>query len=466
MGIPTMMVTRGGFSQVVGNAFAGIGFSAEGPTVYEFPVEMFIGGSDLTPINENIDKIVYGLTKWEPKIKEKGAFTPPKVTLTGKDYQEAAANMNLLFLKNMWADGLPLLPATEESVNWILTGTDLSHDTVIGEGKILPRGGIPTVESLAVALAMAGGRPEYFPLLIAAVEAITDPICKHQSWNATTCSVYPTVIVNGPIAKQIRLNSGYGCLGPDPNHSAGGPIGRAIRIILQDMGGAIPGVGTMAIYGGPARYTGGPVFAEDEDGLPQGWNPLNVELGFPAGSNTVAIFTVSGTTNVNRGSMGAETHEGAVLNDFHTMAAYMRIPNPNLGMGGPGTPGVVFFPRGAAQEMADVGWSKEAVKQLLWENSKIPWSTIEAALSLSRRTRQQTGAKDYYPLVEGEPWPITANPENITIVVAGGAQSGHMYWMQIGNTKQVVSKEIKLPANWEELLKEAEEDLGPLPAAM
>jgi len=72
MGIPTMLFTREGFTQVVGNAFAGLGFPAEGPTVHEFPIEMFLPGSDLTPIRENIDKIVYGLTKWQPKIKTKG----------------------------------------------------------------------------------------------------------------------------------------------------------------------------------------------------------------------------------------------------------------------------------------------------------------------------------------------------------------------------------------------------------
>ncbi|MBM3302544.1 MAG: hypothetical protein FJY85_21655, partial [Deltaproteobacteria bacterium] len=131
-GIPSMVVTRSGFSQVVGNAFAGIGFPAEGPSVHEFPMLMFVPGSDLTPINENIDKIVYGLTKWEPKIKEKGVYPAKKVTVEGKDYAEALTNMNLLFLKNMWGDGLPILPATEERVSWILSGTDLPRDTVVG----------------------------------------------------------------------------------------------------------------------------------------------------------------------------------------------------------------------------------------------------------------------------------------------------------------------------------------------
>ena len=94
-----MVVTRKGFSQVVANGFAGLGFGLEAPTVYEFPIEMFLPGGDLTPLRQNIDKIVYGLTKWEPKIKKKAVFHPgEKVTVEGKDYQEALDKMIRIFL--------------------------------------------------------------------------------------------------------------------------------------------------------------------------------------------------------------------------------------------------------------------------------------------------------------------------------------------------------------------------------
>ena len=242
------MITRKDFTIIVKQAFGGLGFPADAPTIVEFPMGMFMPGSDLSPINENIDKIVYGLTKWEPKIEARRAYTPPKVMVQGKDYHEAILNMNLVFLRNGWGDGLPLLPATEERVKWLLTGTDLPPDTVVG--TILPRGNIATRESLAVCLAMAGGRPEYLPVLIAAVEAFVDPLFYHERIQTTTNSNYPVVIVNGPIAKQLRLNSGYGCLGPDPNHPAGASIGRALRLLQLDVGGAIPRAGTMALYGG------------------------------------------------------------------------------------------------------------------------------------------------------------------------------------------------------------------------
>ena len=131
-------------------------------------------------------------------------------------------------LANLWGDGLPLWPATRERVDWILRGTPRPREHVLG--KFPPRGGVTTVETCAIALAMAGGRPEYLPVLIAAVEAFLDPESSSEQLQATSGSAFPVVIVNGPIAKQIRLNSGFGCLGPDPQRPAGASIGRALRL--------------------------------------------------------------------------------------------------------------------------------------------------------------------------------------------------------------------------------------------
>ncbi len=457
-----MVITRAGFSQVVGNAFAGFGFAAEAPTVYEFPLQMMDAGSDLTPINENIDKIVYGLTKWQPKITTKGIKNPPKVTVIGKDYQDALTNMNLLFLKNMWADGLPLFPATEERVNWILTGTDLPRDTVVGAGKILPRGGIATVELLAVALAMAGGRPEYLPVLTGIVDAITDPACGLQGVNSTTCSLIHAMVVNGPIAKQIRLNSGYGCLGPDPVHSAGGSIGRAYRLMMLDMGGAIPGVGTMAIYGGPSRYTG-LVFAEDEGGLPKGWDSLGVEWGFSKDANVVTVTPVNSMVNVVWFFGTKEENLGAL----NMLAMHMGYPDLNKWQLAYDPwkskfppAGIAMIPRGFAQSLASVsGYSKADIKTFLWKNSQTPWDVV-----VSTGAGVVNITKGGHP--EGQPVPLTPKPEQITLVVAGGAQSGHGYWMSPAMFGWPASREITLPAKakWDALLKQAEADLGPLPA--
>lgn len=442
---------------MVKNAFLGMGFSSDA-SQHEFPTEMFLPGSDLTPLEKNIDKIIDGLTKWEPRTRGKITRAPAKVTVEGKDYYETIAKMNLAFLKNRWGDGLPVLPATEESVNWLMTGTDLPRDTVVGE--IMPSGRTATVESLAISLAMTGGRPEYMPVLIATIKAFTDPLLRAERTQTTTCSVYPVVIVNGPVGKQIRLNSGYGCLGPDPVHPAGASIGRAMRLVQQNIGGAIPGSGTMAIYGGPARYTN-IVFAEDEDSLPRGWKPLNHERGFPAGSNVVTVHAVATTTNVT--STQASTEEVAVQ-ALNKLARIMGSDYGNMftNYGPDSVPGIALMPRAIAHGLSAIGWSKEKVKTYLWENSRVPWSVVKADSLLYRRAEETM--KSY--AAPGEAWPIAASPKNIMIVVAGGEQSGHCYWMRVGCCPIApASREIRLPANWEALLRRAEEDLGPPPAA-
>jgi len=449
------VLTRKEFVGVVRNAAAGLGFAPEVAMV-TYPIDLFLVESDLSPVKQDSDKFIEGLTQWEPQVKSKGIVKPPRISIEGKDYEEAAAKMNTLFLKNQWGDGLPLIPPTEERVNWILRGTDLSPDYEIG--RFMPRGGIATVETLAVSLAMAGGRPEYLPVLITAIEAILDPVLRHQAWQATSCSLYPAVVVNGPVAKQIRLNSGFGLLGPDPQHPAGATIGRAIRLLQQNLGGALPGVGTMAMFGG-MRYTNA-VFAEDEEGLPPGWEPLNIEyLGHPAGTNTVAVSIVSGATNVFRRGTGKETLEEEAQTSLYITATYMKSFNANIFEGyTEGTPGILLISRAVANQLAGLGWTKGKIKEFLWENTKTPVSELERT-GFIRWVNYRRNAAEPLP----DPWPITSKPENLMLVVAGGGHPTHAYWMQCAQSPKVVSTEIKLPANWDKLIEEAEEDLGPTP---
>ena len=122
-------------------------------------------------------------------------------------------------------------------------------------------------------------------------------------------------------------------------------------------------------------------------------------------------------------------------------------------------PGVVLIPRGIAQGLSSLGWSKERVKTFLWENSKVPWEVIKEDSVIFATGEENLKA------YKGKAWPLAAAPENIMIVVAGGEQSGHGYWMRYGSGPITpTSAEIKLPVNWGALLKKAEEDLGPFPA--
>ena len=458
MGIPTAVITRHGFTPVVSNAFGGMGFPNEAPILTEFPVTMMLPGGDQTPLREAIDDVIYGITKWEPETKEKGTTQPERLTVTGKDHAEALANNDYLLLKNLWSDGLPSVPATEERVNWILTGTDLPRDTILGPegyGTIQPRGGIATVESVAICLAMAGGRPEYMPVLIAATEGLLDPLSMHGTMNATTCSGTPVVIVNGPIARQIRVNAKYGCLGPSSEYPAGASIGRAIRFMLVAMGGGVPGQGSMAIYGGGFRYCN-VVFAEDEEGLPSDWDPVHVERGFPKDSNVVTVYA-GVASQINLNGVRCLTEETAMAT-MHSFAGSMKqAGNWQHAYG----PGILLLARYAVQPLSDLGWTKRTVQEKLWELSKTP--VVDLGNYWGEGGAETVGVE-----MGTDPVPLCKEPGDIMIVCCGGEQSGHGLWMQTGYQPfAYVSTEVKLPAQaeWDALLAQAEEDLGPAPFA-
>jgi hypothetical protein len=474
MGIPAAIIVRQGFTRIVANAFAGFGLPREAPVLYEFPTAMFESGSDLTPINQNIDKLVAALTTWTPRVSSKGVFKPPMVTITGKDYQNALENMQIHFMKNLWGAGLPINPPTKAAVDKLLTGTPLSAETVISPpGGVVPKGGIATVQSIAVALAMAGGRPEYMPVLISAVKAITNPKFGLKALNPTTNDMVPAIIVNGPIARQIRLSSGYGLMGPDPQYPASEILGRAIRYIQQNLGGAIPGAGSMANFGGLRSVNA--VFAEDETGLPEGWDSFAVEQGFKKDQNIVTAAAANSMVNLVMKTYGTKEKNDTMLKNI---AAYITMSNtfgyvpleawqsPSLANG------TLLMTRGFAAALASASatnYSKKDVKTFLWNNTLFP---VERARAMGQAPLSTTGEDKLKPFVITDSAgksviPLTANSAQITIIIAGGEQSGHCYWMAANgpNGYLHVNDEILLPANWQELLQQAEKDLGPLPGS-
>ncbi len=420
-----------------------------------FPIDPFLVGSDITPIGQKLEHFVAGLTSWHPRADETGVSEPPKLAIEANGFEQALDKMNRQFLTNMWGDGLPLNAATDDRVEWILKGTDLPRNHVVG--KVMPRGGIATVETIAVSLAMAGGRPEYLPVLIAAMEAILDPKMDHDKWQATSGSTFPVVIVNGPIANQIRLNSGFGLLGPDPRHPAGASIGRAIRLLQQNAGGALPGIGTMAMFGG-MRYTNA-VFAEDEAGLPEGWLPLSTaKWGLPGGTNAVTVFIATGATNILRRGVGKEAPDEEALQGLLRVAGYLQSPNPHYAGGwSHGTPGGLLMSRVVAGQISRLGWTQEKIKKFLWEHSKIPAEEIRT--SGMRQWIEHADDAESIASKDMDPWPITRTPEQLILCVAGGYHPTHNFWMQAWS-RNVTGGEIRLPAGWDALIAQADEDLG------
>lgn len=445
-------MTREGFTGVVANAFADQGFSAEAAQAV-FPAALFLPGSDLAPIRVQADEIVAGLTTWQPDETSTGIVEPPMIVIEADDEASLRDAVDHYLVRTLHSDGLPVVPPTVERVEWILRGTDRSPDEVLG--TVAPRRGIATVRQVAVTLAMAGGRPEYMPVVLAAVEAMLAPAFAHGLMNTTTCSVYPVFVVSGPVAEDIRLASGYGALGPNPLRPAGASIGRAIRFVLMDVGGAVPGQTTMAIYGGPARFTG-LVFAEDTSSYPADWASLAEEQGFERGANVVSAYAVSSTTNIPGGETGTDD---AALASLHRAAGTIGIPNGNYwdpSFNPRGSAGILLVAGGTAGGLSALDWSKEAVQEYLWERSKVPAAELGPAIDV-------WWVPD--PSILEDPMPVSMSPEGIEIVVAGGDQSGHMMWLQSGCCpEEITSATVELPARWSDLLDAAQEDLGPIPA--
>jgi hypothetical protein len=452
--IPTVLVGRTDFLGVVKNAVSGLGLPPEMPVV-AFPVDVFLPGSDLSSIEARKQEFYQGLTVWRSTANFAASDATPMIKSNGASYEEALTNANNLFLANMWGDGLPIWPATRARVDWVLQGTDRPRDVVLG--KVLPRGGTATIESCAVALAMAGGRPEYLSVLIAVVEAFLDPLSDSEHMQADSAGAFPVVIVNGPIAQQIRLNTGFGCLGPDPQRPAGGSIGRALRLMQQNLGGALPGVGAMAMWGA-MRYTNA-VFGEDEKSLPECWLPHATERhGFAPGTNSVSLMWATGVTNIRRRSVKKETPETDSLQGMYRMADYLRSPNLGALIGyDEGTPGVLMLSPVVAKAMAALGWTKQSIREFLWKHAKIPADDLQrgginAWLEADRDPVVRESAK----LAE---WPYSARPENLVLLVGGGGHPTNSYWME-GYSPHVVGRKIDMPKEFAKLLAQADQDVG------
>jgi len=437
------------------NAVAGLGLAPDAAMV-TFPIELFLPGSDISPVEARKHEFYDGLTRWRSAFAGDGAGEAPMISVEGTSVEDAFARANYLMLANRWGDGLPLWPPTRERVDWILRGAAQPRHHVIG--TFPPRGGVTTVETCAIALAMAGGRPEYLPVLVAAVDAFLDAESGSEQLQAASGSAFPVVIVNGPIGAAIRLNSGFGCLGPDPQRPAGATIGRALRLLQQNLGGALPGIGTMANYGG-LRYTN-VVFAEDEANLPSGWTTHAAERhGVAPGGNSISLAFANGAANIRRRGAKKETPEEDALQGMHRMADFMRVPNvPALAGYERGTPGILMIPGVVAQTMAGLGWTKASIREFLWEHSKIPAADLRRAgcpawieIDASKVVRESLAL---------DPWPITASPDNFIIIVAGGGHPTNSYWLQ-GYSPGVIGRMIDVPASFESLLAEADRDLGP-----
>ena len=303
-----------------------------------------------------------------------------------------------------WTDGLPVVPPTEDRVAAMLEGTALPRDRVIA--KIPPAWAEATVEKIAINCVMAGCLPSYLPVVLAAVRAMTDPALNLNGMQCSTHLSTPLVVVNGPIRTALGMNSGSNVFGQ--GNRANATIGRAVKLILTNIGKAIPGVTDKATLGHPGKYTY--CIAENEEQSP--WDPLHVERGLKREQSAVTVFGCEAPHNVNN---------QASRNAFdlcHTIADTMATLGKNM-FYAQGEVMVVMCPSHAETIAAD-GWSKLHVKEYLYEKARKPVSLVKLGGLYGREVARNFWPRWVNRTDENEMVPLVRRPSEITLVVAGG----------------------------------------------
>jgi hypothetical protein len=300
-------------------------------------------------------------------------------------------------------DGLPVVPPTEDRVAAMVAGSDRRADEVIGE--MPPEMGPATVEKIAINSVMAGCEPAYMPALLAAVEALLDPAFDAHSIQTTTNPVGPMILFNGPIRKELAINCGSGCFGPGTKANA--TIGRALRLVMLNLGGARPGEVDKAPLGWPGKYNSC-CFGENEEESP--WEPYHVEQGFRPEESTVTLIPVNGMWPITEMSPDPEmvlhhvTHGMAASG--HSAGAHVPEQFQQVLVMSP------VIAKMVAQRMPVKG----DFKRYLFENARVPLSWYASYRhAASREFLAERGIAYTDDLV-----PICERPDQFIVLCAGG----------------------------------------------
>ena len=296
------------------------------------------------------------------------------------------------YLERGWTDGLPVVPPTPERVSRFLEHAGRSPSEIVGTEPT--KGRVITAEKVAINAVMAGCRPEYLPVVMAAVEAISEPQFNLHAISVSTMGAAILTVVSGPIARELKLNSGVSAFGP--GHRANATIGRAIQLVRSNVTGAVAGELDKATLGHAGKYTW--CIAEAEDVSP--WEPLHVERGLSAEESAVTVF--AGLSPIQVGNHRGDGPE-PVLRGFS---------NAMFAAGAGQSEIVVVLGPEHLGHISSTGWTKAQVKQFLFEvaqRSASEW-TASGVESISDDPDAVLG--------------IATAPEGITVLVAGGSAGG------------------------------------------
>lgn len=338
-------------------------------------------------------------------------------------YHEApdmAAAMELCQSKG-WTDGLPVVPPTADRIDAMLAAAGLEPSLEVA--FIENRQVSVTAEKIAINAVLAGCKPEYMPVIVAAVEALADPLYGYHGPATSTGGSAVLMIVNGPIARELDINCGHNLFGP--GWRANATIGRAVRLTMRNTIGTLPGTLDQSSLGHPGKYTY--CIAENEAESP--WPGLHVDRGFKPEQNAVTIMAALGLHQYSNGL--SATPEGILT----TACAQMRL---SAGTGRKPFYAMVF----AGEHMAVIakaGWTRNDVKRYCAEHT-------QTSVAEMKRINLRDG--DVTPEDETTLVPLVHEPDDFLVVMAGGkagVQSAFIPGWGGRNGSQAVTKEIRRP---------------------
>lgn len=454
-GVPTSSLVCEGFLGQAASTSSGLGMP-------NLPVAVVPGHVDTQPADElerNIVEVTLARVIENLTAAPDEATVAPEPGPTEVVFRGSFEEVNRLYYENRWSDGLPIVPPTVEAVEAFLAYTDL--DAQHSFGPLLPDRRAATVWSAAVNAVMAGCRPEYFPVLLAVVEALADPAYGVEH-SGNTPGAETLITVNGPIARQLGFNDEQGAL--RDGFQANTSIGRFFRLYLRNVAGFLPWETDKGTFGNTWRVA----MAENEAVLAEiGWPPQSSDFGFSAGENAVTISRYTGGGVVT--SVFGQTPEQMVdyLADALTKIGGWEYVF-TVGVASDTYRPLLLLSPVLARTIAAGGWSRRDLKVALWERARLPaskferylgeWTnlvpgrrTLEDLVNLRKADRVFKQSTDPDRLV-----PIVADPEHIQIAVTGDPLRTNAYvFAHNGMLGFPTAKAVRLPADWEARLTTA-----------
>jgi hypothetical protein len=370
-----------------------------------------------THVNEAFDQIASALTTPPPAHTATRVKPAERLTIQGVDRYDAFEAMNRQFLDSEWGDGFPLIPPTPDKVAWMLNGTTKPASDVLA--LLPPAMRYATIEKLAVNAVMAGCEPAHLPILMAACRAILGFGTLARVMLMSTGPHVPLMLINGPIAKELGINSGRCTLGPGAQSRHNIVIGRAFRLILMNVGGAYPGRMDMDTIGTARKFS--LCMAENEAANP--WEPYHVERGHDRNVNTVTLFETRDEVDVDdltnyepEGVLDSVAAACSFIPAHYTATAFDVEKSTHRFV-------LVLCPD-HAEICAKAGWSKRSIREYVHQHARI---NGRLALNWGRLTPTRI-RPEWRWMLQWPPWeleklmlPVQESADSYDILVVGGA---------------------------------------------